>query len=228
MKCVEFFYKKNVVFAPDGEISVAHYLRPSPNPDPAMVAFEQSDSPKLYLDGWLFRNPVGIEKYRKEIIEYFRPRKMFWDRIQKRIAELREGYKHVVGVHIRQGDYKHLWNSTRYFDEKEVFGHLNQYLNNFGFKKKDVVFVIASDSKINLFIFSGLNVILTGFTDPVEDIFFLSITDVIIGSDSTFGAFASYYGNIPFIVFQKDGIDWEYYKNKTSFFPNKYSQTVCY
>jgi len=53
----------------------------------------------------------------------------------------------------------------------------------------------------------------------------LAATDIIIGSDSTFGAFASYYGNLPFIVFEKK-IDWNYYKDKKYFFENKKCTTV--
>ncbi len=228
VKCVEFFHKKDIVFAPDGEISVPHYLKPSPNPDPAVSAFEKSDSPKLYLDGWLFRNPAGIEKYRKDIITFFQPKGIFLSKIQERLGSLRGKYKHVVGVHVRQGDYKYLWGGRRYFNEREISEILHRYLDVHDIKKDDVVFVFASDGKINLVEFSDLNAELSGFTDPVEDLFFLASTDVIIGSDSTFGAFASYYGDIPFIVFQKDGVDWGYYKNKTGFFPSKYSQTVCY
>jgi len=72
-----------------------------------------------------------------------------------------------------------------------------------------------------------LNVVKSYF-GPVEDLFLLAATDIIIGADSTFGAFASYYGNIPLIVFQRPRIDWDYYKDKQYYFENKYNQFVAY
>ena len=228
VKWVEFLQKSKVVFAPDGEVSVPHYLPPSPNPDSQVEAFERSKQAKLYLDGWLFRNPVGIEKYRSQIKTFFQPRAKILDRLDKRVEGLRLKYKKIIGVHVRQGDYKYLWDGTRFFNEKEILLILQEYMNNFGLKNDDTCFIFASDGKIDLSNFAGLNVELTGFTDAVEDLFFLSKTDLVIGSDSTFGAFASYYGNIPFIVFKKGQLDWEYYKTKNNYFSNKYSQTVCY
>ncbi len=228
VKLVEKFYKSHLVFAVDDSASKIHYLAPSENVDTQVEAFEKNNGTKLYLDGWLFRNPVGIEKYRKEITAYFRPKLPLWDRVQKRVVELRGSYKHFVGVHVRQGDYKYLWNGERYFKEVEVSNILHEYLENTGKKNDEVIFAIASDGKIDLTAFKGLNVVLSGFIDPVEDLFFLSEADVIIGSDSTFGAFASYYGNIPFVVFQKNKIDWAYYLGKTGYFENKYASFVRY
>jgi len=97
----------------------------------------------------------------------------------------------------------------------------------FGKNKEKTCFVITSDGPINADEFPGLNVTVSK-NNAVTDLFLLASTDVIIGSNSTFGAFASYYGNIPFIVMQKEKIDWEYYKNKDKFFENKYCTVAHY
>ena len=86
---------------------------------------------------------------------------------------------------------------------------------------------MASDGPIEDGIFSGLNYIASK-NNAVTDLFLLASTDTIIGSNSTFGAFASYYGNIPFIVMQKDSVDWEYYKDRNKYFENKYAAFVQY
>ena len=93
--------------------------------------------------------------------------------------------------------------------------------------KEKTVFVICSDGSVDLDKFTGLNVVKLSFS-AVGDLFLLAKTNAIIGSDSTFGAFASYYGNIPFIVFKKGNIDWEYYKGKNVFFENKYNLMTRY
>ena len=54
----------------------------------------------------------------------------------------------------------------------------------------------------------------------------VTLYDVIIGSDSSFGAFAAYYGNIPHIVFNKKSMDWAYYRNNQKYFQNKYCTLV--
>ena len=203
------------------------YLPPSANANQAqlkqLAEIELYD--KIYLDGWLFRNPAGLAKYREEITAYFKPK----DKIQKKVnsltAELKSKFKHLVGVHIRQGDYKiDFRGGELYFDEKSVANLLRSYLKNFNKNKAETVFIICSDGAINMADFSGLNAIKSDF-NAVNDLFLLAAADIIIGSDSTFGVFASYYGNLPFIVFEKK-IDWNYYKNKTNYSENNKCTTV--
>ena len=75
--------------------------------------------------------------------------------------------------------------------------------------------------------FEGLN---TRISDKnlIEDFLILSMTDVILGSDSSFGNLASYFGNIPHLVFQKEKMNWNYYLDKKKYFENKYCTMVNY
>ncbi len=178
---------------------------------------------KIYLDGWLFRNPEGLEKYRKEIVEYFKPKKNILKYIDGLISPIKKEYTNIVGVHIRQSDYKEAFEQGKYyFNEKEVRKILDDYLQFSGKSKNDIMFLICSDEKINKMYFEGLNYTICN-GNVVEDLFTLASCDTIIGSNSTFGAWASYYGNIPLIVFERDQIDWNYYKNKdlSKYFENK-------
>ena len=52
----------------------------------------------------------------------------------------------------------------------------------------------------------------------VTDLFLLSRTDAIVGSDSSFGAFAAWYGNISHIIAKSGPMDWSYYAGKKGFF----------
>lgn len=223
VKLIRFIYKNSIVSANHDEQAAVHYLKPSDNSDQRMSEFENSQEKKIYLQGWLFRNPVGIEKYRKEIRGYFRPKDRIILPVEEFIAGLRKKYDTVVGVHIRQGDYKkEFYGGKLYFNEEEVNNILNAYLEYFKKDKSKTCFIICSDGPVDDNRFKGLNVEKSAF-GAVEDLYLLSMADLIIGSDSTFGVFAAYFGNIPFVVFKREVIDWDFYSDKKAFFENKYS-----
>lgn len=191
-----------------------------------LVALEKSKD-IIYFDGWLFRNPAGIKKYREEILDYFKPRPGIDDQIKMRIKKLRSKFKTVVGVHIRQGDYK-TWRGGAYFiPQTRIREIMDEYLNTTGKNATETCFVITSDGAVDTSLFHGLHTHVSKEA-AVYDLFLLSKTDAIIGSNSTFGAFASYYGNIPHIVATKEPVDWNYYKNRNVFFENKYCTFVYY
>lgn len=216
----------NRLFSYDNKDNKPYYLPPTNKSTGRFNELERKGK-NIYLDGWLFRNPVGLEKYHKEIKKYFQPKKQISLLVDSHIKNLREKYKNVVGVHIRQGDYK-VWRGGKYFiEQKRVREILDEYLKETGQDKAKTCFVITSDGQIDTSLFEGLNIFVSK-ENMVYDLFSLAKTDVIIGSNSTFNAFASYYGNIPHIVFQNEKVDWDYYKDKDTYFENKYSTFVHY
>ena len=196
--------------------------------------FESTTSPSspVYLYGWFFRNPVGILKYQKEIVDFLSPIPSITDKIDKQIASLRRTYKTIVGVHIRLGDTRNEYIEGKKvsFGEAEVVPILKQYLHFSGQQPADVCFVICSDEKIDRTIFAGLNIFVTSDEkyNAIEDLWLLSKTDIIIGADSSFAVTASFLGNKAFIVFSRLAIDWEYYRGKQTFFVNKYIERFVY
>lgn len=228
VKTIGLLRRDAVIFARDDGKGLVRYLPPSVNSDAGVVSFEKTRKKTLYLEGWLFRNPKGIEVYRNEIVNFFRPNKSIMRSVEKTLAPLRENYESVVGVHIRKGDYRsEAFAKSFLFDDKEVSTILNQYLSASGKDKEKICFLICSDGPIDISSFNGLHVAISK-GNATHDLFALAAADGIIGSDSTFGAFASYYGNIPFIVLRKEGIDWDYYKDKQGYFENKYCTMVHY
>lgn len=223
-------HKKQRVIADKREPYV-FYLPPSemtmPEYKEALSQIEKSASNIFYFDGWLFRNPVGIEKYRKEITAYFAPRKDIREKIENFILELQKKYSAIIGVHIRQDDYKTFKGGKYFFTQEEVRKILDEYLQFSGKDRAQTAFVICSDGPIDRNAFAGLNIVFPQ-GNAMEDLFTLAKTEVIIGSNSTYGAFASYYGNIPFIIFEHSGIEWDYYRDKKGYFENKKSTFVFY
>src|SRR3989339_650902 len=206
---VKYIKNKNKIICSGEEM--AFYLEPTKN-----NSIINNKTTKIYFDGWMFRNPKGIEKYRREIIKYFAPKEKFIKKIESKINKLKSKYNHIVGVHIRKGDYKVFLGGKLYFDDREINKILQEYLKEFNKDKDKTCFLACSDEKINMDKFPGLNIIKNN-GNMIEDLFILAKTDIIIGSDSTFGAFASYYGDVPLVVFQKPKMDWEYYKDNRYF-----------
>ena len=204
-----------------------YYLPPTTKKSPGRLGELEKKERDIYFDSWLFRNPVGLEKYRKEIREYFQPREDIDSFVASQIKDLRTRYQTIIGVHIRQGDYE-IWRVGAYFiAQQRVREIIEEYLSVFGKNKDQICFVVTSDGPVDKKYFSGLNTVVSK-GNAVTDLFLLASLDIIIGSNSTFGAFASYYGNIPFVVMQKGPMDWDYCQNRKVFFENKYCTMVHY
>jgi len=212
-------FKKGSIVSSINLNNTVYYLPPSIKDHP------KNTKDTLYFEGWLFRNPEGIKKYRKEILEYFKPTPLVEKNIERFIYK--NINKHLVGVHIRQGDYKTFKNGCFYMEQKRVREIMDEYLNFIKKSFSEVVFIITSDGPIDEKQFVGLQYDISHM-GPVEDLFLLSKTKIILGSDSSFGNLASYFGDIPHIVFQKEEMDWNYYSDKNLYFQNKYCTMVHY
>lgn len=224
---ISLFCKKSVIEAKhiSSNLKIC-YLPPSDNSNQFFLDFDKKKSGRIFLKGWLFRNPLGIEKYREEIIEVLKPKDIYYNSAFDFVKPFKERFDNIIGVHIRKGDYRDIKNL--YFSEEEVNIFLQELIKNFNFNLGKTCFVICSDEKVDKEVFNkDLNIIISD-KNLVEDMLILSLCDKIIGSDSTFGSFAAYLGNKPIIVFDKNGIDWNYYIDKTKFFQNKKCTMSCF
>lgn len=182
-------------------------------------------SQTIYTSGWLFRNPKGLQKYREDIIKSFTPKKEIQEKVGGLISASRKQYVTVMGVHIRQWDYRTFKGGKYFMDQKRVREIIDQYSKWRNLNLASTIFIITSDGTVDPGIFAGLNIHVST-ENAVTDLFLLSKTDAIIGSDSSFGHLASWYGDIPHIVMQKEEMDWKYYEDKRSYFENKYCTMV--
>jgi hypothetical protein len=206
LKAVDLIFKSRTIVSVNAR---AFYLPPSPNVDEAQeqsIQGLETSKKDFFFRGWMFRNPVGLQKYHEKICEYFKPKLETLEAVETVLSKARAISKHVVGVHIRQGDYRTI-EKDFYFSPAAVKDILFGYLKAASLSPDQAAFVIASDEPIDQGIFKGLRVILANGT-PLADLMTLAGTDIVIGADSTYGAFAAYYGNIPFIVFERLEMDW--------------------
>lgn len=216
--------KKDSSFLSSEEVAkneaVRFYLPPSPNENKTQQAelakAEESLQNNIYTLGWMFRNPEGLQKFHSEIVSFLTPSKTIKKKIDRRINELRRQHTSIVGVHIRQGDYRNFDGGKFFFNQEEVRDILHSYIDSTTQDTTKTFFIICSDEPINKDLFSDFSYDVNN-GGAVEDLFTLSATDKIIGSDSTFGGFASFYGNIPIIFFSKEGMDWQTFEKRKSF-----------
>ena len=117
--------------------------------------------------------------------------------------------------------YKNFKGGKFLLDQKRVAQILREYVHIKSFNVEQTVFLITSDGAVDPTTFSDLCIYISK-ENFITDLFVLSQTDAIIGSNSSFGAFASWYGDIPHIVMSNEEIDWNYYQDRQAFFANKY------
>ena len=224
---VKAFSKR--VFSSANPTNATVYLPPTKESPTRLYALE-ADMKHVYMaqvSGAVFRNPVGMQRYRKEILEHFRAAPGIEKTVTEELQKLRVAYAVVVGVHVRQGDYKNFKGGKFRIRQARVREILEEYLMEQGLSPEHVCFLIASDSPIEKDLFVGLNIVV-GQRSAGEDLFFLSACDAVIGSDSTFGHFAAYLGNVPHIVMKNEPIDWAFYRGKKTFEHHQYLTVMAY
>ncbi|GIW65714.1 MAG: hypothetical protein KatS3mg094_233 [Candidatus Parcubacteria bacterium] len=230
---LEIVKGKNFIYAgliPRSPLDV--YLLPPTKPSEGKL-LELENDPKvkiIYFSGWLFRNPEGIKKYRQEILEFFKPKEKYINKVNEIINELGTQYDYLIGVHLRQkehlldGDWKYENDPLFYFsinDYETLIKSFNEICKFINLNLDKVCFVICSNGDVDLVKFSGFNIYKPLTKNPVEDLWLLSKTSIILGCQSSFSILASALGDIPLILISKN-IDWDYYKDKKGYFQNKY------
>ncbi len=151
----------------------------------------------LFVHGWSFRDPAAFMRQATAIKEYFRPVPELCQRVTATVQRARASCDVLVGVHIRQGDYKeHL--GGKYFYESETYSRLMRETESL-FPGSRVGFLICSNEKQNPATFNSLNCF-----EPdghlVVDMYSLAACDYIIGPPSTFSQWASFYGSVPLCI----------------------------
>lgn len=199
--CVRQVMNKSVVTDNAEEVT----LPPTPARhvyDSEVVERIHASGEDVYMWGWLFRNPDGLKKYHSEIRSFFLPKHEYRERPETSILHTRKLYQHVIGVHIRQGDYKTWQGGIYYFSPEEVGSMLRDYLRDHQLSVENTVFVVCSDGPLQAESFIGISYILGPGTE-IEDLYILSLTDKVIGTNSTFATWAAYYGKIPYAPFMR-------------------------
>jgi len=158
----------------------------------------QAKTRYLLTIGWGFRDKPATERQRAVLVDFFKPVARHRSAIDRCIEPARRGVDHLVGVHIRQTDY-------RKFEGGKWFYPLSVYRRAMEDAQAkyagSVRFLICADHVLDGTAFQGLDVV-HGPGHGVEDCYALARCDFIIGPPSTYTYWASYYGGVPRFVLE--------------------------
>ncbi|MCD7924870.1 MAG: alpha-1,2-fucosyltransferase [Bacteroides sp.] len=100
----------------------------------------------------------------------------------------------VIGVHIRRGDYKYFKQGIFYYDDKKYLDVMKQIEKLFSAK---VSFLICTNENFEAKEFVGVNCYRLTVTNPVHELYALTLVDYIVGPPSSFSKWASFIGDVP-------------------------------
>ena len=203
--------------------------------DAVMTLRELKGQPTTFLDGpelqekirpakivfvydWRFRTPHLVRKHGDKIRAYFQPIEQYDQPSRAAVDHLRRQADVVIGIHVRHGDYRH-WKAGKYFFPAARYA---AWMHDLAaqFPDRRVAFLVCSDEPRQADEFPGLSVGF-GTASPVSDLYALARCDYILGPNSTFSQWASFYGEkpllhlfdsgdpVPLEKFRVSYLDWE-------------------
>jgi Glycosyl transferase family 11 len=164
-----------------------------------------NDAKTTFLSGWSICDWKLVEKHQKAIRLNLQINHKYTSIGNSFISEIRKKYDLLIGVMVRQGDYKTWRNGQYYFSTQEyavVIDHMAEVFSHRG----RIGFVVASDESQNLDCFNNKNVYFTtgiagGKGHYLESLFQLSLCDAVLSPPSSFSMWATFIGEIPLIPF---------------------------
>jgi len=150
----------------------------------------------IFVYGWWLRTPNLVKKHGDKIRAYFRPVEKFETASREAIEPLRREADIVIGVHIRQGDYRGWFDGKYFFPASRYAAWMHELAAQFPDRR--VAFFVCSDEPRSHGEFPGLTVGL-GTDSPVSDVYALARCDYILGTKSTYSQWASFYGGKPLL-----------------------------
>jgi hypothetical protein len=153
----------------------------------------------IIKDAWLFRDPVNIVKHAAQVREYFAPIEKHSAAVSSLISRSRHSCEVLVGIHVRQGDYKRWQGGKYFFASSEYAAVMRRFAKTM--PEKRVLFLICSNEKQDEKIFHDVNYI-NGNNHQLEDMYSFAQCDFLIGPPSTYTSWASFYGSVPLFTLQ--------------------------
>jgi hypothetical protein len=158
------------------------------------VQAQIEDARIVFVYGWVFRAPGAMRRQAEKVRAYFRPIAEYERASTQAVAPLRKDAEVVIGVHVRQEDYRRWRKGTCFFTMPQYASWMRELADQFPGQK--VSFLVCSDEPRHLEEFPGLSV---GFGPgtAMGDLYALAKCDYILGPLSSYSQWASFYGNKP-------------------------------
>jgi hypothetical protein len=156
----------------------------------------------LIVKGWKFRDDANLVRFHPEISRYFRPISSIRRPAEIALQQARDSGDYIIGVHLRQGDYRGWKNGVHYFETEQYAHWMREVISLLPGKK--ITFLLCASDPIDRSYFHGLRTI-DGPGNVASDLHALSLCDAIMGPPSTFSTWASYSGRVPLCMLQHAG-----------------------
>jgi hypothetical protein len=154
--------------------------------------------PIFLLRAWDVKCPQALEKHATQIRKRLAPNSETKKVIIDLLASI-PPHTLLVGVHIRRGDYAKWLGGLHYHSWEQYYEWLSQIHNILLRKGHKPSYLLCSDESPPSNIFSTLPVIV-GQRSPMTDLYALASCKLVLGPPSSFGSWASFYGEVPRIV----------------------------
>ena len=158
------------------------------------VQAQIEDARIVFVYGWIFRAPGAMRRQAEKVRAYFRPIAEYERASAQAVAPLRKDAEVVIGVHVRQEDYRHWRKGTCFFTIPQYASWMRELAGQFS--GQNVSFLVCSDEPRRQEEFPGLQI---GFGPgtAMGDLYALAKCDYILGPLSSYSQWASFYGNKP-------------------------------
>lgn len=169
-----------------------------------------------FLSGFYFCAPKCLERHGDTVREAFVPKVNLTNKIERTVRELRNRADMVIGIHMRQGDYRTYCDGIMFYSSAEYYEVMKSLAKQL--PNRRLCFLICSDEEQDAAYFSGLDVVVSN-GGAIDDLYRLAQCDYIVGPNSTYSQWSSWWGKVPLHV-----LDWRaainHGKKKPIFSPN--------
>jgi len=159
--------------------------------DPDQVARLGASS---YVRGTYIIDRTNFPKHADIIREYFRPVQSVQQEVEECLREARSGCDILVGVHIRQGDYREHYHGLLFYETSEYLQLMEKVQDQLA--QRRVRFLVCSDVPQDSASFGGLDCV-SGPGTELGDLYSLAACDYLVGPASTYSQWAAFYGQVP-------------------------------
>ncbi|MFT3807431.1 alpha-1,2-fucosyltransferase [Arenimonas sp.] len=151
-----------------------------------------------FLTGLYFSAPASMRKNRTSLLESFAPIDELQTRVDRLLARTAGRPGPLIGVHMRRGDYRTYCDGIMYYSAAE-YADVMRSLANSSRHRGGARFLVCTDEPVEPGSFDGLDVTVST-ESPIVDLYSLAACDMIVGPNSSFSQWASYYGDVPLHV----------------------------
>ena len=150
--------------------------------------------PHLVVIGWRFIDLALFNKHAEKIRHFFQPVSPHRENVETLTQSCRADVDMLIGVHIRRGDYKEFAGGRYFFAHRDYAGLMSRVQALFSGQR--VRFLICSNEPVPAECFQEFDYRL-GSSHPIEDMYALAACDYLLGPESTYTLWASFYGQVP-------------------------------